>query len=83
MNSWNGTARSPDSVPAELLYCVIGFISNPASSPQGQSIFDWEPSAGWLTRQLIAGFSVLIWLQASAGLKGTTEIFDQAHGFRP
>jgi integrase len=43
MNSWVGTAPSQGSLSAGLLSSAIEFISNPAISLQGQSIFAWEP----------------------------------------
>jgi len=53
LNSWNGTAPTQSSLSADLLYSVIGFISNPATSLQEQSTSAWEPCAAWPTRLLI------------------------------
>ena len=65
MNSCNGTARSLGSLSAGLLSSGIGFISNLDTSPQGQSIYAWEPCAAWPTRLPIVASLALIWLQAS------------------
>jgi len=64
-NSWSGTVRSPGSRSAEQLSSVIGFISNLATSLQGQSIFAWGPCVAWPTRPPIVGSLALIWLLAS------------------